>query len=399
MTALDARTCRKISPTGQARGPARGPGAPVLEIEALGSGSDFTPFLQHIGIASLNVGFGGESNGGIYHSIYDDFTWYTRFGDTDFAYARALAQTVGTLTLRLANADVLPFDFTGSSDAIARYVKEVAELADTKRRGTEKKEPAASRRTCRGRSRTRRSPSSPRSRASSPHFDFSPLQNASDALTAAAAAYARAFDAAFLRGRRDPARAPPARRTRALRSSSAASPPRPGCPAGRGTSTSSTRPAPTPATASRRCPPCARRSSRRRWDDVNAAPNRRRDREGGRARWIAARARGSSSRPFAAKPAPAEATREPLLRRACARRSPGCRILPRAIAQVPSQRAVTRPSPSKISAAAKTRFSPERIEARLGDDPVAARRPKEAHREVHGRRARVRPRRASRPCR
>src|SRR5262249_44587766 len=73
-----------------------------LRLEALGSGSDFTPFLQHAGIASLNLGFAGEGRGGIYHSIYDDFAWYSRFGDPDFAYARALAQTGGTMTLRLA---------------------------------------------------------------------------------------------------------------------------------------------------------------------------------------------------------------------------------------------------------------------------------------------------------
>ena len=73
-----------------------------LPIGALGSGSDFTPFLQHLGVAALNLGFGGEDDGGIYHSIYDDFYFYTRFLDTDFAYGRALAQTVGTAVIRLA---------------------------------------------------------------------------------------------------------------------------------------------------------------------------------------------------------------------------------------------------------------------------------------------------------
>src|SRR2546421_11048608 len=67
-----------------------------LRIGALGSGSDYTPFLQHVGVASLNLGFGGEDGGGIYHSIYDDFKWYTTFDDTAFVYGRALAQTVGT---------------------------------------------------------------------------------------------------------------------------------------------------------------------------------------------------------------------------------------------------------------------------------------------------------------
>ena len=90
-----------------------------VHVSDLGSGSDFTPFLQHVGIASLNVGFGGESQGGIYHSIYDDFTWYSRFGDPDFVYSRTLAQTGGTLTLRLADSDVLPFDFSAEADAVA----------------------------------------------------------------------------------------------------------------------------------------------------------------------------------------------------------------------------------------------------------------------------------------
>jgi N-acetylated-alpha-linked acidic dipeptidase len=66
-----------------------------LRIDALGSGSDFTPFLQHLGVATLNIGFGGEDGGGIYHSIYDTFSWFTRFSDTSFVYGRALAQVAG----------------------------------------------------------------------------------------------------------------------------------------------------------------------------------------------------------------------------------------------------------------------------------------------------------------
>ena len=69
---------------------------PDLRIEALGSGSDYTAFVDHLGIASLNLGFGGEDGGGIYHSIYDDYYWYTHFSDGDFVYGRALAQTIGT---------------------------------------------------------------------------------------------------------------------------------------------------------------------------------------------------------------------------------------------------------------------------------------------------------------
>src|SRR5205823_5132232 len=74
-----------------------------LRIPALGSGSDYTAFLQHDGVASLNFGFGGEDGGGIYHSIYDDFYWYTHFSDTDFVYCRALAQAGATAMMRLAD--------------------------------------------------------------------------------------------------------------------------------------------------------------------------------------------------------------------------------------------------------------------------------------------------------
>jgi N-acetylated-alpha-linked acidic dipeptidase len=78
-------------------------------LSALGSGSDFSVFVDHLGIASLNVGYGGEDEGGQYHSIYDDFYWYTKFEDTNFAYGRTLAQTVGSMVMRMADADVLPF--------------------------------------------------------------------------------------------------------------------------------------------------------------------------------------------------------------------------------------------------------------------------------------------------
>jgi N-acetylated-alpha-linked acidic dipeptidase len=100
-----------------------------LRIAALGSGSDYTPFIQHLGIASLNTGFGGESDGGVYHSIYDSFAWYTKYSDTTFEYGRALAQFNGTLLMRLAGADVLPFEFTNLADTLNRYVVELEKLS------------------------------------------------------------------------------------------------------------------------------------------------------------------------------------------------------------------------------------------------------------------------------
>jgi len=104
-----------------------------LRIGALGSGSDYTAFLDHLGIASVDMGFGGEDGGGIYHSIYDDFYWYTHFADSDFVYGRALAQVAGTTVMRLAGAELLPFDFDDFTDTIRRYVDEVQKLARDKR--------------------------------------------------------------------------------------------------------------------------------------------------------------------------------------------------------------------------------------------------------------------------
>jgi N-acetylated-alpha-linked acidic dipeptidase len=104
-----------------------------LRINALGSGSDYTAFVDHLGIASLNLGYGGEANGGIYHSIYDDFYWYTHFDDANFVYGRALAQTVGSAVMRLADADVIPYNFDGMADTYGRYVDELEKLAKKKR--------------------------------------------------------------------------------------------------------------------------------------------------------------------------------------------------------------------------------------------------------------------------
>ncbi len=105
-----------------------------LRIGALGSGSDYTPFLQHLGIASMNTGFGGDGGGGVYHSIYDSFAWYTRFGDPTFEHGRALSQVNGTIIMRLADADVLPFEFADLADTLSRYVDEIEKLTNRGKR-------------------------------------------------------------------------------------------------------------------------------------------------------------------------------------------------------------------------------------------------------------------------
>ena len=94
-------------------------------IEALGSGSDYTAFLDFLQVASLSLDFGGDGGGGVYHSIYDSYYWYTHFSDTDFAYGAALSRTMGTAILRLADADVLPFEFTDTARTLRGYVDEI----------------------------------------------------------------------------------------------------------------------------------------------------------------------------------------------------------------------------------------------------------------------------------
>jgi N-acetylated-alpha-linked acidic dipeptidase len=106
---------------------------PNLRIGALGSGSDYTAFIDHLGIASLDLGYGGEDGGGIYHSVYDDFYWYTHFSDKDFVYGQTLAQTGGTTVLRFADADLLPFDFGGFTETIQRYLSELKKLQSSMR--------------------------------------------------------------------------------------------------------------------------------------------------------------------------------------------------------------------------------------------------------------------------
>ena len=103
-----------------------------LAVEALGDGSDFTAFQDFAGISTLDLSFGGEEGGDQYHSIYDDFEWYTRFVDPDLAYGRALAQTAGSAIIRFAGADLLPLDYGPQADAIAKYESELEKLLKDK---------------------------------------------------------------------------------------------------------------------------------------------------------------------------------------------------------------------------------------------------------------------------
>lgn len=165
-----------------------------LRIPALGSGSDYTAFLQHDGVASLNIGFGGEDGGGIYHSIYDDFYWYTHFSDTDFAYCRALAQTGGTMMMRIADADLLPFEFGDFADTVQTYLKELKALAEKTRDDIRERNREIEEGLFQATDDPRRPLVPPTAETVPPHLNFAPFENAVDEVSRSAGEYHRALE-------------------------------------------------------------------------------------------------------------------------------------------------------------------------------------------------------------
>jgi N-acetylated-alpha-linked acidic dipeptidase len=172
-----------------------------LRIDALGSGSDYTPFLQHLGIASLDIGFGGESGGGSYHSIYDSFAHYQRFGDPGFAYGVALAKAGGRTMLRLANADVLPFTFSPLSETIGTYLRDLSEMTANLRKETIRRNELVSERAYLLAADPTLNRILPVKREPIPFLNFSPLENSLQRLDIAAHAYDFALKALTGSGR------------------------------------------------------------------------------------------------------------------------------------------------------------------------------------------------------
>jgi N-acetylated-alpha-linked acidic dipeptidase len=165
-----------------------------LRIEALGSGTDFTGFLDHLGIASLNLGYGGEDEQGIYHSIYDDYYWYSHFSDTDFVYGRALSQTIGTSVMRLADAEVLPYDFVDFADTMDTYTKQLEKLLTDKQEATREQNQQLEEGVFKATFDPRRPTVAPPREEVPPHLNFAPLENAVDTLTRSAKHYQQALD-------------------------------------------------------------------------------------------------------------------------------------------------------------------------------------------------------------
>ena len=164
-----------------------------LRISALGSGTDFTAFLDHLGIATLDLGYGGEDEQGIYHSIYDDFYWYTHFSDYDFVYGRALSQTAGTSVMRLADADVLPFEFTDFADTVQKYTHDLEKLLSDKQEEISERNKELDEGVFKATLDPRRPTVAPPREEVPPHLNFAPMENAVESLTRSAEHYQKAW--------------------------------------------------------------------------------------------------------------------------------------------------------------------------------------------------------------
>ena len=195
----------QISQGGERRREARQ--RPDLRINALGSGSDYTPFLDHLGIASMNIGFDGEDGGGVYHSVYDDYYWYTHFSDADFRYGRTMAQTIGTAVLRFADADILPYEFIGLADTVRQYASEVKRLLEIRQEDARERNQQLSEGVFAAIMDPKDKTVSPQPEAMPPALDFAPLLNGVEALKLSAARYEAVFEKANRNGGALPARA------------------------------------------------------------------------------------------------------------------------------------------------------------------------------------------------
>ncbi len=165
-----------------------------IKVDALGDGSDFTAFQDLAGISTLDLEFGGEDDGTQYHSIYDDFYWFTTNVDPDFLYGRALAQTAGSAMMRMADADVLPLDYTPQSEAIAKYESDLEKLLKDRQDEYTERALQAKEGVFKATSDPRRPLLPPRAEAIPPFMNFAPMKNALLLLKTGADRYSRALN-------------------------------------------------------------------------------------------------------------------------------------------------------------------------------------------------------------
>ena len=148
-----------------------------IKLGALGAGSDWSGFLQHLGIASLNLGFGGEGDGGQYHSIYDSYDHYIKFGDPGFQYGVTLSKTAGRVIMRMANADVLPFDVNSFYKTVDEYVTDLKTILDNTRTQTDEENQMIRDSLYDLASDPKKTYHSPRLKETVPFLNFSDLEN------------------------------------------------------------------------------------------------------------------------------------------------------------------------------------------------------------------------------
>jgi N-acetylated-alpha-linked acidic dipeptidase len=169
--------------------------ADELQLGALGSGSDFTPFLQHLGISSLNLEFRGETDYGVYHSAYDSFDHFRRFVDPTFEYGTALAEVAGRMVLRAADADLLPARESDFAASVSGYDEQLHKLLDSTRAKTRDLDKLLGEGAY-TLAQNPRLPRAPPTRLTEvPELNFAELDNAVERLKASA----KAFDAEYLR--------------------------------------------------------------------------------------------------------------------------------------------------------------------------------------------------------
>ena len=177
-----------------------------VPIDALGSGSDYSAFLEHLGLASLDLGFSGEDDdGGIYHSRYDSFDHFDRFGDPGFKYEVALAQVAGRIVMRSADAEVVPMRFGDFSDTLDRYVGELHKLVDATKKDTEAQHKLLAMHAYELDSDPARPVGPPARDSDVPGIDLKPLDDSAKKLKSSAQAYEAAYDARAAKGLRIPA--------------------------------------------------------------------------------------------------------------------------------------------------------------------------------------------------
>jgi N-acetylated-alpha-linked acidic dipeptidase len=164
-----------------------------LDVSALGDGSDYTAFQDFAGISTLDLGFGGEDDGDQYHSIYDDFYWYTHFVDTDFSYGRALAQTAGTTILRLAGADIIPVEYAPQAEAIAKYETELEKLLKDKQDEITERNLELQEGVFTAAADPRKTFVLPPAEAVPPYMNFTPMKNSIETLKKSAERYSKAL--------------------------------------------------------------------------------------------------------------------------------------------------------------------------------------------------------------